>query len=506
MDNREPHRPCFRWTLDKGHHCLFDSKEKVFEFDERNITLRHVRLKPGGYPLVEGKETSFCSRGWPAAWGCHGTLTKLQIVTAKFDDSRPQEFRMKVVSDGPSSLGETNWNLRLTYDTSTRSYVYNVDMTIEITRGKTDLCIGYNPETQFEFFDLFPAGMADPETLPRGVDMEAEFDQPLWQYFAYEDQEIFGNSKWWMKFPLNRFVMRNCWNIRLKRNGRIVLANSAVGNPVVQLLGDTAACTHLVQCNMLYDMHFAHFYSRCEEPPPIGTKVRARWRMMDYDTDRAGAILAQAVPAPVLRDEREGKAYPRYEENAVNSFEEGARFDGPDHSRLWRPFHGHPDDGGVQRVICDMDIRYWDKSQVSCVWDRACGRTGSSSLRVRTSKDAVAGWQLVSFDMLNMEAGKTYEISAYVKTQSLGGKGATVGCLLGQREVYSYNLVPSGRDVPRLARRRVKGTSPWKQVSLVVGPVPPDPKSNSSQQKMQVVLWHEGKGTSWFDDFEINEK
>jgi len=500
------YQPQFHWQEVDGADCLLDRKEKVFVFEREKITLRNVCLRPGGYPLVEGKETGFCSSGWPAAWGCHGTITRLGLLSLDADDSNPEAFTLRVISDGPSTLGETDWKLRVTYDSDLKSYVYDVDMTLEIKRGKNDLCIPYNAESQFEYFDLFPAGMTDPETLPCNVETEPQFDQPLWQYFVYEDQEIYGNSKWWMKFPLNRFVMRNCWNIHLKRNGRILLANSQVGNPAVQLLGDTAACSWLVQCNMLYDMHFTHFYSRCEEPPTIGTKFRAQWRMMNYDSARVRKILKQAVSAPVLEDEKEGKAYPRYEENAVNSFEEGARFDVADHSRLWRPFHGDLDDGGVQRVICDMDIRYWDRRQTSCVWDRTCGRTGSSSLRVTTKKNAVGGWQLVSFDMLNVSVGKTYEMSAYVKTESLTGKGATIGYLLGRGEIYSSYLTPTGRKVPRFTRKRVKGTRPWTRVSVVIGPVPPDSKTRSSRQKMQVVLWHEGKGTSWFDDFEIREQ
>jgi hypothetical protein len=155
-------------------------------------------------------------------------------------------------------------------------------------------------------------------------------------------------------------------------------------------------------------------------------------------------------------------------------------------------------------VIVRMDARLWDTRDVSCTWDRTCGRTGTSSVKVRTRKHAVAGWQLICFDMLDVDPGTAYEVSAYIKTEGLTGRGATVGYLLPGEHLNLY-FSEKQNPIPHFARTWVSGTTAWTRVGLTTKRPVEQGRGPWRDRKMQVALWHEGKGASWFDDVRIRK-
>lgn len=182
--------------------------------------------------------------------------------------------------------------------------------------------------------------------------------------------------------------------------------------------------------------------------------------------------------------------------------------DAPDHSNVWQPFHHHLADyhPGVDRL-------YFSQTPANqCNWVHNAGHTGTSSLQAITRKKGVAGWQTPLFNRPKVKPGHWYRMAVYIRTEALKGRGATLGYLTSEdpRMGRLYPETPQARKVrPMFAGRRVRGNTDWTRVEILIPPLkkrfwkPRVLEYRLMGCYIQPVLWHEGTGTSWFDDFTL---
>lgn len=509
MDAKE-YRTSFRIEKEGAVTWLYDGQQRVLAYYPEFVRFGSCRLVPGGYEMFPHPSMIWGPYGWFFPyWGYQVGKPK----PISFESSAtPEKATFRLIAELERYGFLSDWKMDVTYDRELNSYAYNVVTTATVTR---EIQPQDYPAYYWEFFDLFPQGLFDYKTGPQFYrdGRRVDFPDPLWGYIVYQRGDdigdYFANRPTWMKVPINRYVTSASGGIRIARDGYLGVMNNPAGNPMVQLLGDTAAMTSVQQCNWFYDLHFVLDMASMKTPPPKGFSVTAQFRIVSFDTARSSEILQGALLVGYPEEERRQKRYPRYEESGINSFEQGVTIDAPDHSKIWHPFHNHVADyhPGVVRV---------DHNQTpenECLWVDNCGRTGTSSLRVRTTTDGIAGWQTPLFDRPIVKAGKRYRLSVYVRTENLEGPGATLGYFLGKEEKsYRFSSRPQEalKARPTFAAVRVKGTSDWTRVEVITPPMEERPVGKVLEYELrecliQPVLWHEGKGTSWFDDFVLEE-
>lgn len=485
---------------------LYDRGETVLCFDRTHVAFGHGRLAPGGFEFFPAPGTHMPGGGFLLPfWGFSVARRRnFHVVeleaTATGDTAR---FRVVVERDGGPI--RSDWRMTVGYDNELSSYFYEVETTATvITEPDPE---SYNPY-DFEFFDLYTDGMVDYKSISRCyVDgQHAPRPGPMWDYLLYQTAEAYDRSRHWIKAPLNRFVTSAQNNILVKRDGYIGFCDHPDGNPMVQLLGDTAATARMGLCNYFYDLHFQSDLCRVLRPPAKGFRATAHFRLVNFGPEKTREVLAQATLPGYSPDEYEAKRFPMLIEGGLNSFEEGVTIDAPDHSKIWRPFHGSllDYDPGM------TDVRQHNDETTQCLWDRGCGRTGTSSLHVTTTENAIGGWHLPFFERPLLTPGRRYRLSVHIRTEGMSGKGATLGYMLGLDQIL--RLQNEGDDDsglrPVFADPWISGDSDWTEVSLVT-PIVEDIRLTQVLEQeffeclIHPVLWHEGSGRTWFDDFRI---
>ena len=498
------HTPDFRASRTGDVIWLHDADSPVICFAPERVAFGNGRLTPAGYEMFPRPGTHWCAGGWLYPyWGYQLGKPKVLSVDAKVE-GKAAAFSLVTRREG--SALESNWEMAISFDHDLGSYVYDIHAAATVV--ETPDPASYKPY-EFEYFDLYPTGLFDYKTGPR-VYREGQHHPspgPLWDYCVYQTPEAYGRSRHWIKAPLNRFVTSALNNFRVKRDGLVGFINSPVGNPMIQLLGDTAAVTSMSLCNWFYDLHLLHDLAKVEEPPKRGLSVSVRFRIMSYDSEHTRPILQEATLPGYPDDEREAKRFPRYEETGINSFETGVTIDAPDHSRIWRPFHDSLTDYDPGLT----DVRQNNSPESLCLWDRAIGRTGTSSLTVKTAAERIAGWHLPLFERPILEPGKRYKLSVHIRAAGLSGRGATLGYLLGRDQTWALHDREEGKTLrPVFADRWIKGDSTWQLVEAVTPAVESIRVGGFLEYDLhecliQPVLWHEGEGQSWFDDFRLEE-
>jgi hypothetical protein len=504
------YQPNFSTVRKDNVTWLMDGTNTVLCFDPGLIRFGCGRLTPGGYEMFPRPGMVWGPYGWFFPyWGYQAG--KPALVSFDAGCTRTQAT-FRLVTEHKAHALRSDWRMAIGYDPELSCYAYDISTTgtifDEIPAEKYDPSI-------WEFFDLFPQGLFDYKTGPQfyrnGV--HVDFPDPLWGYIVYQRGgdigDFFAGKPTWMKTPINRYVTSASGGIRVWRDGYIGVMHSAAGNPMIQLLGDTAAVTQIGQCNWFYDLHFLHDLTGVRAPPPKGFSATARFRIVNFGPPMSQRVMDEAALVGYPPREREQKRYPRYEASGINGFERGVTIDEPDHSRIWQPFHHHVADyhPGVVRVD------YHNAPENLCLWVHEGARSGTSALKVATTVEGIAGWQTPMFDRPIVKAGKRYRLSVYIRTEGLEGTGATLGYFPGKEE-RSYSLSSKPEEArkarPHFAERRVKGTSDWTKVELITPPMEEQPGGTVFEYGLrncliQPVLWHEGTGTSWFDDFALEE-
>lgn len=500
----------FRLVTEGNQTYLFDRQEKILGYYPDFVRFGSLKLVPGGREMFPHPAMIWGPYGWFFPyWGYQvGKPRQLSFQASATKDKA--KFRL-VTEMEPFGL-RSDWQMEVTYDEQLRCYSYYVKTIATVTK---DLNPDTYPRHYWEFFDLFPQNLFDYKTGPQFYKdgKKEDFPGPIWGYIVYQRGKDIGDhyarKPTWLKVPLNRLVTSASSGIKIARDGYIGFMNNPAGNPMIQLLGDTAAITTIEQCNWFYDLHFLLDLAHKQEVPPEGFSVQASFRLVNFDTVKTAEVLKEAVLVGYPAAERIQKRYPRYEETGINSFENIVTIDAPEHSRIWHPFHHHIADyhPGVMR------IDYNQTPENECRWVNDCGRTGTCSLLVRTTTEGIAGWQTPLFDRPRVQPGKRYRLSVYIRTENLEGKGATLGYFAGKEE-KSYRLSSRPEEAlkvrPIFAPVWVKGTSDWTKVEIITPPMEEQILGKVLDWELrecliQPVLWHEGKGTSWFDDFVLEE-
>ena len=84
---------------------------------------------------------------------------------------------------------------------------------------------------------------------------------------------------------------------------------------------------------------------------------------------------------------------------------------------------------------------------------------------------------------------RAVHITCFVKTRDLEGAGSSIAA--------RYNI-PNEPDVyPIVSSPKIKGTKDWTRLSLSLDPAPQD------AYFIHLFLRQEGRGTTWFDDLEV---
>ena len=78
----------------------------------------------------------------------------------------------------------------------------------------------------------------------------------------------------------------------------------------------------------------------------------------------------------------------------------------------------------------------------------------------------------------------------YIKTENVRGRGAFLA--------LRWGVFNEPEKYPYVCSRKLTGTHDWTRVSVEIrGPSPPDSGA------VYLILRQDGRGTSWFDDLEV---
>lgn len=510
------YNPCFHLKRKNSLTWLYDRDRPVLCFDADQALFGHGRLEPGGMEMFPRPGMHWSGGGMLKPFWANTMKVKRELRLFKAACGR-RKASFRVVTRARECVLESDWRMDVTYDAGFRSYVYDVATAGTVVKRPDPA--NYNPH-EFEYFDLYTNGMLVNNTALQFFrdGKHVPLPGPLWDWLVYDkDIDVYQCNRYWVKAPLNHLITSAQNNVRVRRDGFVGMMHNPAGNPMVQLVGDTAAVSRIDTCNWFYDLHFNHDLSFVQAPPPRGFSVSVRFRIVNFNVERSRLILEQAQVPILPKAEREAKTYPRYITRRVNRFERPISLTRGDHSKIWRPFHDHPLYGnfGLTDVRLHGDgVRHalFEKAFTNpgarCVWDRHSGRAGSSALCAATTSPAVAGWSLPLFEAPQVAPGRRYRLSVWIKTRALRGPGATMACLLDPYR-HPWVLVEPNKQyerIPLFAPRRIRGTSDWQRVELVT-PVLERTRYGGCFEydlcicAIQPVLWHEGRGVSWFDDF-----
>lgn len=465
-----------RWIYDgqvpiaRFEHREIDQPEqemRYFNAVPRPINLCDLVLAPGGRPLVAGVQLYWVLRSRLAA------TTELLDVTVAGQAS--DRLELTFLARDPAGVATSRRVLTVTYDPQLAGYVYDFACHLDV----------HSPE----FFDE-----AGEVTLEYSDPWYSDVPAPLiefpgmWPKHAQShlvSEEADGSIR---KLPLNHTAMAAVGRARLRRDGLFVLAYETKANPAIQLVGATADRSAIGVCPWGYDVHLALNLNRQELRRPICP----RFRIFNCPDDRARDLLARAEPAPRIK--LAGMStLPLYERKT--SFEKGCRLSEPPGTARTDPCFWTPSLG--DKWPCRPYVGEADpQADPDCLWlwDDSTGRSDHFSLKIQRRTEGPAEWRMIydnqagfgepSADLLHIR------VAGWIRTDRLEGQGA---CLALRHGIYN-----STERYPYICSRRVAGTADWTRVDVEIrGCRPPD--SNA----VYIILRHDGAGTSWFDDLEV---
>jgi len=465
--------PEFNWRTHGGtvnyEQWIYDREEPIARFDSalveqpeqslryfnlapRPLVLRRLKLTPGGAPLVEGTQLYWVLRRSATISGTR-TITTDRLADIKVEGAGSDLLVMKFFSRDLGGMAASTRKLTLTYDPRLRSYIYDFRCVLKVSSPED---FYGSEEVSFEYSDPWFVDLPAPAIVFPGA-WEGRY-----QRFIYEapNGEI-------LQIPLNHFTSSHKYGIRLKRDGYFAAVYEPTGNPTFQFLGETALKTVLSVCPWGYDVHFGLHL----KPEELSKPVETRFRILQLPSETAKRMEQDARLPALKPEELPFLKVPAYERQS--SFNK--------HCDVNKPYEG---------------IDPWPWTPLSgrghC-WDETEGRSDSFSLRISKEDDGLAQW-----GMQHEGAGgwmepwtprRAVHITCFVKTRDLEGAGSSIAA--------RYNI-PNEPDVyPIVSSPKIKGTKDWTRLSLSLDPAPQD------AYFIHLFLRQEGRGTTWFDDLEV---
>jgi len=459
------HTPSFSWRIrgDANYEqWIYDGDEPIAMFDNKSLDepmqrlmmfglvpkplfLRNLKLEPGGEPLISAVHLF-----WKSGKIVTDVLDGLE-VKGEGSDRLTVVFN---VSD-PWDTISIEQTLTVSYDNDLKSYVYDLKGDADILRPET---LHTGKKVRFEFCDPWFNDCPAPAQKMPGM------WTGRYQQFAYEDADGGVTS-----IPHHHVSNPQKGGIRLKRDGYFAAVYEPDGNPVIQIMGDTAEKTSIGICPWAYDVHLAYNADASELYAPIKTHIR-----FFKCPDKKAKQLNAAAKIQIQTTTNWGglTEFPVYE--PTSTFEKSM---------------------SVNKVReTELDYWYWrPDGEAGAVWDKSFGRNDSHSLKIEKDTDGLGAWYSMcegqGYFGLPWTPCKGYEVSCWVKTENVKGPGASIGI-----RSHVPNVPP---EWPITQSKRITGTNGWTKLTVTMGP----PQDDTS-----IVSLHfnqSGSGTTWFDDLEV---
>lgn len=427
-------------TLDEPMQALM-----FFSRVEKPILLRHLKLTPGGKPLVEAVHLF---------WKSGNVITNVIDGITATGNGTDRLTVVFTVRD-PWDTMKVKRTLTVTYDSFLESYIYDFRDMAVINFPET---LDRNSAVSFEYCDPWFTGCPSPSQPFPGM------WKGRYRMYAYESSE--GNI---VCIPHNHFQSSHKAKIEVKPDGVFAAVYEPDGNPAIQIMDKTSGKTHISICPWAYDVHMAYY----AEPAELYSPITTHFRIFQLPADKARAMDQNAEIPPLKPSDFNGAAeLPMYER--VCGFEKAAVV-------------GKPHEG-------DIDPWFWvPQGEEGAVWERTFGRTGKSSLKIEKDSSGIATWYSMcegqGYFTEPWTPCKGFEITVWVKTKDVTGPGSSIG--------VCYHVPNIPPDWPISRSERLSGTQDWTKLTLRMGPPPKDTSI------MSIHLQQVGKGTTWFDDLEV---
>jgi hypothetical protein len=460
------HTPVFSWQV-RGdvnyQQGIYDGKDCIAVLDmstldepmqslmffskvPRPILLRHLKLTPGGKPLVQAVHLF-----WKSGEVITDVLDGLAVAGNGTD-----RLTVTVTVKDSLNIMKLERTVTVTYDAAMNSYVY--DLRDRATVNSPEKLAGGSDSVSFEYCDPWFTDCPSPSQPFPGM-WKGRYSK-----FAYESKN--GGIA---AIPHNHFSYSHKSGIEVKKDGVFAAVFEPDGNPAIQVMEETADKTHISICPWGYDVHMG-FSAKTAD---LGTPLTTHFRFFQLPADRARKMDQSAVAPSLKPEDMQGLTeLPMYER--TSGFEKAAVV-GKTHAG-------------------NIDPWFWvPQGEKGPVWDRAFGRSGKSSLKIEKDTPGVAAWYSMcegqGYFTEPWTPCKGYEISVWVKTKDVEAPGVSIGACC-----HVPNIPPSW---PITWSGKVTGTNDWTKVTLHMGPPPKDTSI------MSFHLQLEGKGAVWFDDMEV---
>ena len=383
----------------------------------------------------------------------HRVLTTTELLDIEVEGQESSCLALTVVTADPGGVATSRRTLALTYDPHIESYVYDFQCHLDIHSPEV---FDGEETVRFEYCDPWYNDIPGPTVRFPGQ----------WQKrYSHLLAEKADGEVWQM--PLNHMATGIPAPQSFKRGGLFLPAHDPGNNPAFEFVGETADRTSVGVCNWGYDIHFAGHYSREELYNPLCPNFRIRL----CPDEKVERMMAEAQPIPSV--EYNGfEELPVYERKT--SFEKGLRLNEP--------------------TSDDTDPWPWLPEGDGCEWSRTEGHSDSFSLKISKQTDGPSEWLMDRESegawTERWTASTGFRVSAYVKTESVEGRGS---CLAVRWGIYNYP-----QRFPYICSEKLTGSNDWTRLTVeILGPAPPEVGAT------YIILRQDGKGTTWFDDLAV---
>jgi hypothetical protein len=468
------HVPNFSWRIHGGtvnyEQWIYDHEDPVarldtvlveqpeqslryFNLTPRPIVLRRLKLSPGGKPLIEGVQLYWVLKRSATIAGARCIATDI-LSDLRVEGEGSDRFILEIECHDPYGMASSKRILTLTYDRNIGSYVYDFQCTLEVSSPEE--FYGSKGDVSFEYSDPWFVDLPAPSIAFPGA------WKGRYQRFVYEAK---GGDV--LQVPINHFPSSHKSHIHLKENGVFAAVYEAIGNPALQILGETAKRTVLSICPWGYDVHMG-LILRNEE---LSYPIEARFRVFQLSDSDAKHMESLARLPSLKPEEARFSILPAYERRC--SFEKPCD--------ISKPYEG-------------IDPWIWmPLAGTGHSWEKGEGHSDGFSLKIEKQDFGLAQWGIQHEGaggwMGPWMPRRPVSISCFVKTKDVEGLGSSIAA--------RYNI-PNEPDVyPILSSKRLRGNNDWTRLSVRLGPAPKE------TYFIHIFLRQEGRGTTWFDDLEV---
>ncbi|MEM3692887.1 MAG: hypothetical protein QXI39_02555 [Candidatus Bathyarchaeia archaeon] len=468
------HKPEFSWRVHGStvNHELwiYDHEDPIARFDTafveqpeqslryfnltpRPIVLRRLKLSPQGPPLIEGVQLYWVLKRSATIAGARAIATD-RLSDLRIETWDSDRFELTIESQDAYGMASSKRILSLTYDLELESYVYDFLCTLEVSSPEEF----YSPkgEVTFEYSDPWFVDLPAPSIAFPGA------WKGRYQRFVYEALD--GET---IQVPINHFPSSHKSEIRLRENGLFAAVYEVDGNPALQILGETARRSVLSICPWGYDVHMGLIL----KPEELSRPIEARFRILQLSDDKAKRMESLARLRSLKPHEVPFSVVPAYSRRC--SFETPCDAN--------KPYEG---------------IDPWPWTPIAGkghAWETKEGRSDGYSLKIEKEDYGLAQWGIQHEGaggwMGPWIPRRAVRISCFVKTKDVEGVGSSIAA--------RYNI-PNEPDVyPIVSSKRLRGTNDWTRLFVILEPAPED------AYFLHIFLRQEGRGTTWFDDLEV---